>query len=350
MTGCKVSVVIPIYNVEKYLDRCMESVVRQTYADLEIIMVDDGSPDSCPGKCEEWAQKDSRIKVIHKANAGLGMARNTGIENATGKYICFFDSDDYVAPDTIEHAVALAEQNSSDTVLFGMTEVGPSGEIKGVYFPYTEEICYRGDSVLNFVLPNMIEGSSRKGQGFGLNMSSCTCMFSVELIRRHNWRFVSEREYISEDYYSLLMLYQHVQNVSVLKKACYFYCYNQASLSHVYRADRYARIAHCYRAMAQMCDQLHYPEQIGSCLAIQYLGNVIGAMKTVVADPESSFSEKIKRLREILKDKTLHSAFGRIDLGAESAGRKILICTMKAKCALLVYLQLQAKLLLGREK
>ena len=96
------SIVVPIYNVEKYLDRCIKSIVSQTYGNLEILLVDDGSPDDCPRVCDEWAEKDSRIKVVHKLNAGLGYARNTGIENATGKYICFFDSDDYIEPDTID--------------------------------------------------------------------------------------------------------------------------------------------------------------------------------------------------------------------------------------------------------
>ena len=91
-----IAVVLPIYNVEKYLDRCLDRIVNQTYKNLEIILVDDGATDNCPSMCDEWAKKDSRIKVIHKKNAGLGMARNTGIENATGEYICFFDSDDYV--------------------------------------------------------------------------------------------------------------------------------------------------------------------------------------------------------------------------------------------------------------
>ena len=94
MLNKKVTVVLPIYNVEKYLDRSVKSIVEQTYTNLEIILVDDGSPDMCPQMCDEWARKDKRIKVIHKKNAGLGMARNTGIDNASGDYICFFDSDD----------------------------------------------------------------------------------------------------------------------------------------------------------------------------------------------------------------------------------------------------------------
>ena len=92
----KVSIIVPIYNVERFLDRCMDSLLNQTLKDIEIIMVDDGSPDNCPQMCDEYAKNDSRVKVIHKKNAGLGMARNSGLEIATGEYVAFVDSDDYV--------------------------------------------------------------------------------------------------------------------------------------------------------------------------------------------------------------------------------------------------------------
>ena len=106
-----VSVVLPIYKVEKYLNRCIESVVNQTYSNLEIILVDDGSPDSCPNMCDEWKKKDSRIVVIHKENGGLGEARNSGISAANGKYICFFDSDDYVSNETIDKSRPHSNRN-----------------------------------------------------------------------------------------------------------------------------------------------------------------------------------------------------------------------------------------------
>ena len=92
----KFSVVLPIYNVEKYLNRCLDSVMNQTYKKIEIILVDDGSPDNCPQMCDNWAKVDDRIKVVHKKNAGLGEARNSGLDVATGDYIAFFDSDDYI--------------------------------------------------------------------------------------------------------------------------------------------------------------------------------------------------------------------------------------------------------------
>jgi len=105
MNETKVSVVIPIYNVEKYLDRCVNSVINQTYKDLEIILVNDGSPDNCPQMCDEWAQKDNRIKVLHKQNGGLMSAWMAGVNIATGEYIAFIDSDDWVELDFVEELI-----------------------------------------------------------------------------------------------------------------------------------------------------------------------------------------------------------------------------------------------------
>lgn len=97
----RISVIVPIYKVEAYLDKCVQSIVDQTYTNLEIILVDDGSPDRCGQMCDAWAEKDSRIRVIHKENGGLSDARNAGMEIATGAYIAFVDSDDWVAADYI---------------------------------------------------------------------------------------------------------------------------------------------------------------------------------------------------------------------------------------------------------
>ena len=111
-----ISVIVPIYKVEEYLDRCVESLVNQTYKNLEIILVDDGSPDGCPHKCEDWARKDSRIKVIHKENGGLSDARNAGMNIATGEFISFIDSDDYIASDFFATLLAAMEKENSDIV------------------------------------------------------------------------------------------------------------------------------------------------------------------------------------------------------------------------------------------
>ena len=115
----KISVVIPVYKVEEYLDECLESVVNQTYKNLEIILVDDGSPDNCPKICDEWAKKDNRIKVIHKKNGGISDARNAGIKEATGNYISFVDSDDYIEKNLYEIAIKKIKQNEVQIFIFG---------------------------------------------------------------------------------------------------------------------------------------------------------------------------------------------------------------------------------------
>lgn len=109
-----VSVIIPVYKVEKYLDKCVESVVNQTYKNLEIILVDDGSPDACPAMCDNWAQRDSRIKVIHKQNGGLSSARNAGLDVCTGEYVGFVDSDDWIEPDMYEYLLNICADNGAD--------------------------------------------------------------------------------------------------------------------------------------------------------------------------------------------------------------------------------------------
>ncbi len=104
-----ISVIVPVYKVEAYLDKCVQSIVDQTYRDLEIILVDDGSPDNCPAMCDAWAKKDSRIKVIHQENAGGGAARNAGLDAAAGDWIAFVDSDDYLCADMYAHLAAWME-------------------------------------------------------------------------------------------------------------------------------------------------------------------------------------------------------------------------------------------------
>ena len=112
----KISVIIPVYQVESYLKKCIDTVIEQTYQNIEIILIDDGSKDNCPQICEEYAQKDTRIKVIHKENEGLSEARNVGIENATGEYLFFVDSDDWVDTDILGHLYKIMLDTKSDIV------------------------------------------------------------------------------------------------------------------------------------------------------------------------------------------------------------------------------------------
>lgn len=111
-----VSVIVPVYNAQSYLERCVKSIIMQTYKNLEIILVDDGSPDNCPQICDEWIKKDNRIKVIHKENGGVSSARNTGLDSAKGDFVSFVDADDIIQPGMITTLVTYLENNCLDVV------------------------------------------------------------------------------------------------------------------------------------------------------------------------------------------------------------------------------------------
>ena len=124
-----ISVIVPVYKVEKYLDRCVESIVNQTYTNLEIILVDDGSPDNCPVMCDTWAEKDSRIRAIHKVNGGLSDARNAGMEEAKGEYIGFVDSDDWVEPGFYQNLYDLLQAHDADIAECGVNFIDENGKL-----------------------------------------------------------------------------------------------------------------------------------------------------------------------------------------------------------------------------
>lgn len=118
-----ISVIAPVYKVEKYLEKCIESIVNQTYRNLEIVLIDDGSPDNCPAICDNWSKKDNRIKVIHKKNGGLSDARNAGMEISTGEYIAFVDSDDWIESHYIEYLYQAIQETNAEISACEVREV-----------------------------------------------------------------------------------------------------------------------------------------------------------------------------------------------------------------------------------
>lgn len=166
----KISVIIPVYGVEKSLDRCVESVVKQSYTDLEIILVDDGSPDNCPKMCDEWASHDARIRTVHRENGGQSCARNTGLSVATGDYVTFVDSDDWIALDTIEYCIKLLMMNDADLVQYQIHET--SVESFAVHQPKEKIVIWNNhNEIMQFYMMSTTTG-------VGGDYSVCQCLFS----------------------------------------------------------------------------------------------------------------------------------------------------------------------------
>lgn len=148
-----ISVIVPVYNVEKYLDKCVESIVNQTYKELEIILVDDGSTDNCPAMCDEWAKKDSRIKVIHKENGGLSNARNVGLDFAKGEYITFVDSDDYLFNQSLEKMLKALEEYEADISMVSSISVDHKGNVLSENILLRNAVYFGEEIVEEFVIP-----------------------------------------------------------------------------------------------------------------------------------------------------------------------------------------------------
>lgn len=137
----KISIIVPVYKVEPYIHKCVDSILNQTFKDFELILVDDGSPDNCGKICDEYGQKDNRVIVIHKANEGISSARNAGLDIARGEYIGFVDSDDYIEKDMYEKLYKCSNSNNADISIIGVKEVNELGSVLYEYIPNKIDFC-----------------------------------------------------------------------------------------------------------------------------------------------------------------------------------------------------------------
>lgn len=219
-----ISIIIPVYKVEKYLPRCIDSILAQTYTNFELILVDDGSPDKCPQICDDYAKRDKRIRVIHKKNAGVSEARNTGIDNANGDFICFVDSDDYVEPVMYEKLYNSLIKNKSQMSMCGYNIVYENG--KNV--PFNEFIINSNDLCFSEIPDNMFVDNT-----FG---SVCRTLYTKGLIGENRF---SKDFYSGEDLLFNLSIIKKNTRISVVKDHLYNYFQRMDSCVHVYREDAY---------------------------------------------------------------------------------------------------------------
>lgn len=236
----KVSVVVPVYKVERYIDRCIESLLNQSLQDIEIILVDDGSPDSCPQICDNYANKYNNIRVIHKKNAGLGMACNSGLEIATGKYVAFCDSDDWVDKEMYEELLYYAEKYSADIVYSGIKRINEQKQTSVFGIKKQMQKYDTKESIYNFSL-GMIASKPNIYEERETPMSAKVALYKLELIKKNNIKFNSEREFVSEDLIFNLDCLLYAKSVLVIPKAYYNYWYNTNSLSQTLRIDRFQK-------------------------------------------------------------------------------------------------------------
>ena len=219
----KVSIIIPVYNVEKYLPRCVKSVLDQTYNDIEVILIDDGTKDNSGVMCDEYASRNENIKVIHKENGGLSSARNAGIEIATGDAIFFLDSDDYLSTACIEKIVCLMEENDSDISIIQMK-----------YIPENENNeCAENES------KNVVVMGSEKAIEESLYQRLYSCCAPAKLYKRSaigNIRFPLGR--IAEDLATCHLFLNNANRIVYSNYYGYYYRQHESSIMHLFSPKR----------------------------------------------------------------------------------------------------------------
>lgn len=245
MSNTKVSIIVPVYNAEKYLKRCISSLQNQTLKDIEIVLVDDSSTDSSLEICKKMAAEDSRIKVIHKENEGAGLARNAALEIATGEYIGFLDSDDYVENEMFETLYNKAIEHSSDLVMSGVLFVdgnifSEKGErVKKTYFDC--DTHFEGEYALKKLRMGIVGASPEDADDSKYGMSIWKNLFKKKIIDENNITFNSEREMLSEDALFMVDYISCIRKATGINEAFYNYVRNDSSISKSYKKDRFEK-------------------------------------------------------------------------------------------------------------
>ena len=240
-----ISIIVPVYNVDKYLEKCINSLLDQTYENIEIILIDDGSKDKSGSICDVYSDNYKNIKVVHKENAGLGYARNTGLEMTHGNYVTFVDSDDWVSQDLIQHMYIAMTENKVDFCKSGFQQVKNNGEIVSIT-QYNNEL-FAGEKAAKELLPRMVGSSPYVHDS--LEMCVCGVLYNTEIIKKRKIRFPSERELISEDLVFNIEYLQYSNGACSIEAVDYNYRINSISLSHRYRTDRLEASAFFYKEM-----------------------------------------------------------------------------------------------------
>lgn len=279
MNNKSVSVIIPVYNVENYLDRCMVSVVHQTYKNLQIILVDDGSPDNCPEKCDWWARHDSRIEVIHKQNGGLSDARNAGLKEAKGEYIFFIDPDDMVSINTIAILVNKMQVYNVDMVVYRFAYMYTDGRVSAISkFDKDNKVLTR-KQYISIALEN-------------------------KKITNHVWRRLYKRKYVQQDIFPTGHNFEDIYSMPELAKNCsrillsdfvgYFYNVNDngivSNITYKNCKDHFIALSRAEKVTANL-----EPDLKAKARALKVIGDLI------ILDDMSSMNKSDKKNSALIK-------------------------------------------------
>ena len=301
----KLSIIVPVFNVEKYIDQCVESLRNQTLKDIEIILVDDESPDNCPAICNQYAEKDERIKVIHKKNGGLGFARNSGLDVACGEFVTFVDSDDYVDTSTYQYLLNKYEAEKQDVIFYKYCRFKTGEDISAQESDVVNR--FESEKVLSIML-DIIAAPVNDKNDRSMQCSSCTAIYKRDILESNGIRFHSERELISEDMVFNLDVLAVVNKGVYDHSVLYYYRKNDYSVTHTIDLHKIDRLSQFSRYISNNIGNWNLPQEEAS---LRWARMTIGYFRSLVSNAMMlplTFKEKEDFFRTSLASEELQQA------------------------------------------
>ena len=262
MSRPKVSIIVPTYNVEKYCRKCFDSLMMQTLKEIEIILVDDGSTDSSGMICDEYAKMDSRFKVIHQTNRGLGLSRNSGLDVACGEYVGFVDSDDCVSKDMFRILYENACRFVADISYCEYRKFKDDDELTSFTYSNNNTRCWEGEKEIHQYMLDRVGLPPKEKKDCRFGASVCCGVFLRKKLIELNAHFISEKQFIAEDMIFDIDVIPFCKKIIHSDAELYYYRYNPNSLTTTYKGDRFRRNIELYHEMYKRLSRIYSDEEL----------------------------------------------------------------------------------------
>lgn len=305
----KISIIVPVFQAEKYINRCVDSILSQTYRNLELILIDDGSNDKSGSICDMYEKKDERVKVIHKKNAGVAAARNSGLNIVTGEYITFVDSDDYIDVNMYDRMLEKAKKFQCDVIMCDCVK-----ESVKIAMPFTQSIrpgFYNSEQLKAEYYPHLLMMENIE---YPPTISNCLLVFKQELVCEKNFPRYIEGVRFSEDLLFGAQLMYRANSLYYMKEAnFYHYCINPNSASHKFTLNKWCDYMILYTKAVEYFGNIKEFD-FNHQLDLMLLFFVYNALGDLLTTNKISEARKLNQIHEILNEKMVLLMFRRIKI------------------------------------
>ncbi len=322
-----ISIIIPVYNTSKYLKQCLNSVINQSYNNLQIILVNDQSTDNSLEICYDYSNKDERIEVITKENEGLGLTRNAGLRLAKGKYVTFLDSDDWFEINHIENLYKLIKKYNVDLVIGTNTRCTDDG--KPLYVTNLPLSGLMGiKKIKEQLIPSMMSADKESKKDLGIPMSVCFNLYTTDIINTYNLKFPSERYCISEDFFFNIDFLNRSSKVFISNEKGYFYRFNPISITRGFDEKQINRTFNFYTEIKEKLNEKEYGKDMKYRIKRGTLAKVRSLLMMI---SRSGIPLKNKRMliKRILESNVVRECFDEFSLKYYRVNLRIIMYCIK---------------------